>query len=90
MKKALCIVLIALMLMLCGCGAKKESEPLSDQSMFVVVEKGINHQVVYHKDTKVMYVISYGMYNGGTFVIMLNADGTPQVWKGAEDDSDKD
>ena len=85
MKKAICIVLIALTLTLCGCGAKKESEPLSDKSMFVVVEIGINYKVVYHKDTKVMYVISYGMYNGGTFVVMLNADGTPQIWKGADE-----
>lgn len=84
MKRTICVILLALTLMLCGCGAKKESEPLSEQSMFVVVEKGINYQVVYHNDTKVMYVISYGMYNGGTFVVMLNADGTPQVWKGAE------
>ena len=85
MKKAICIVLIALMLTLCGCGAKKESETLNDKSMFVMVERGSNYIVVYHKDTKVMYVISYGMYNGGTFVVMLNADGTPQIWKGADE-----
>ena len=29
-----------------------------------------------------MYVISQGTRNYGNFTVLLNPDGTPQVWKG--------
>lgn len=52
-------------------------------SMFVTVEHvGEYWRVVYHKDTKVMYVVSAGGYNRGTFTVMLNPDGTPMIWEG--------
>ena len=52
-------------------------------SMFVTVEYvGEYWRVVYHKDTKVMYVVSSGSYNRGTFTVMLNVDGTPMIWEG--------
>ena len=89
MKKTLCIILLALTMTLCGCGVKRESEPMSDVSMFVVVEQGLSYDVVYHRETKVMYVISCGGYNCGNFTVMLNPDGTPMIWKGADDGSDK-
>lgn len=51
-------------------------------STFVEVEQELlgsyHYKIVYHKDTKVMYVI--GHYND--FTIMLNADGTPVIWEG--------
>ena len=52
-------------------------------SMFVTVEYvGDYWRVVYHKDTKVMYIVSAGSYNRGTFTVMLNSDGTPMIWEG--------
>lgn len=50
--------------------------------MFVEVESNTFWQVVYHRETKVMYVISHGTRNYGNFTVLLNPDGTPQVWKG--------
>lgn len=49
-------------------------------SMFVCVEQSSIYKVVYHKDTKVMYAISDGSYNHGTFTLLVNADGTPMTY----------
>lgn len=77
-------VLVSLLLLICltGCEAKVETNEKAEMSMFVQVEQGDFWKVVYHEDTKVMYVISYGAYNFGTFTILLNPDGTPMTWMG--------
>ena len=85
--KRLLIVLMLFALCAClfvGCGVSVETESgKSDTSMFVVVEKtDCGWWVVYHKDTKVMYVISAGPYNCGVFTVMLNPDGSPMIWEG--------
>ena len=81
-KKIICVALLVLTIVCgCSCGASQQEESLNEVSMFVVVEQGNCYQIVYHKDTKVMYAISRGGYNSGNFTIMLNADGTPMVWK---------
>ena len=77
-------VVLALCLSLCACSGppvQVESSVFS-ASMFVEVENNTFWQVVYHRETKVMYVISQGNRNYGTFTVLLNADGTPQTWKG--------
>lgn len=79
------IALCACLLVGCGGSYVNTSSTYSDDtpSMFVVIEDvGENWRVVYHKDTKVMYVISSGSYNRGTFTVMLNPDGTPMIWEG--------
>lgn len=87
MKKSF-IVLITLALLsfgLTGCGVTpqyEESASESGYSMFVIVEDGSTYSIVYHKDTKVMYAISDGGYNHGTFTVMLNPDGTPMLYEG--------
>ena len=59
-----------------------EVEPIEAESTFVQVEQELlgvyNYKIVYHKDTKVMYVV--GHYSD--FTVMLNADGTPMIWEG--------
>lgn len=66
-----------------GCSDGMDEEPRADASkMFTRVEAGGFFDVVYDKDTKVMYVISTGYYNGGNFTLLVNADGTPKLWKG--------
>ena len=84
--KLMVAVLIAFML-LTGCGARmiKESDVKNkgtDVSMFVVLEVGTTYKIVYHQKTKVMYAISTGLYNAGTFTVMLDADGKPLLHKG--------
>ena len=86
--KLMLAVLIAFMI-LTGCGAKmiKESDMKNqgtDISMFVVLEVGSTYKIVYHQETKVMYAISTGGYNAGTFTVMLDADGKPLLHKGGD------
>ena len=86
MRKIFCIFAA---IALCACLCAGCSEPFmqieikaSEASMFVEVEKNASWQVVYHRETKVMYVISQGVSNYGNFTVLLNPDGTPQTWKG--------
>ena len=83
--KLIVAALVACML-LTGCGARmvKESDMKSQGtavSMFVELEEGSNYKIVYHRKTKVMYAISWGGYNNGTFTVMLDADGKPLLYK---------
>lgn len=48
-----------------------------DLSMFETVERTENWKVIYHKETKVMYII---MIDRGEMEVMVNADGTPQLY----------
>ena len=77
-------VVLALCLSLCACGGPsvQVESSISAASMFVEVENNLTWRVVYHRETKVMYVISEGTENYGNFTVLLNADGTPQTWKG--------
>ena len=82
MKKKLIAILIIGMLSLTAC-AKVESVNDNKQdktSMFVEIERTDSWKVVYHKETKVMYTVSFGGYNGGNFTLLVNADGSPMLW----------
>jgi hypothetical protein len=50
--------------------------------MFVEIECTATWAIVYHKETKVMYAVSDGRYNRGTFTLLVNADGSPMVYGG--------
>lgn len=76
--KAIILAVIACM-MLSSCNRVAKSE--DDTSMFVEVETTSLWKVVYHKDTKVMYVVSYGSYNYGTFTLLVDADGKPMIYE---------
>lgn len=87
--KRLLIVLMAIALCAClfmGCGTSVEVETIDDStSMFVCVESTAGTSgwmIVYHKETKVMYAVSQGYYNCGSFTVLLNPDGTPMIWEG--------
>lgn len=83
MKKFIITLLAITMLSLTAC-AKVESvndNKQEETSMFVEVEQARYWSVVYQRDTKVMYVISYGAYNYGTFTLLVNPDGTPMLYE---------
>lgn len=76
-------VLVAISLTACDyASVEKVSDEDSEQSssMFVVVEETAVWKIVYHKDTKVMYAVSYGGYNAGTFTVLLNESGAPLLY----------
>jgi hypothetical protein len=73
-------MIVLLAVTLTGCSEVEDKS--SDISEFVIVEITNSWRVVYHKKTKVMYVVSDGTYNRGTFTLLVNADGTPMIWEG--------
>lgn len=82
------VMLIAIVFSLVGCGGTKqlteedfEEASKNEYSMFIKVENTTYYDIVYHKTTRVMYAISRGGYNQGTFTVLLNADGTPMLYK---------
>ena len=78
---SLFLVLLIPIIFLTACSTMSYSEDFSDEvSMFVLVEKGDYYEVVYHKDTLVMYVISFGMENCGNFSVLLDAEGKPLLY----------
>lgn len=50
-------------------------------SMFVEVEWAGCWRIVYHRDTKVMYAVSFGSYTYGNFTLLVNPDGSPMLWE---------
>lgn len=78
-KMSAIILAIAAMLSLTAC-TKYEKGNINDTSMFVVIEETKSWRVVYHKETKVMYAVSWGGYNAGTFTVMLDENGKPLIY----------
>ena len=79
---------IALLLVVCfllgGCGINevKSTASKDEASMFVAVEYTDVWTVVYHKETLVMYAVSSGHYNYGTFTLLVDENGDPMIWEG--------
>ena len=85
--KKIFLICITCIVLLCGCSAakiEKANETQESVSMFVEVEQASFWKIVYHKDSKVMYAISEGSYNRGTFTLLVNADGTPMIYEGGD------
>ena len=88
------LTLATLLLTMCGCVSVSSPAPVKvaqetdssqdDGSMFAIVEKADSWLVVYHKETKVMYLMSYGLSNIGTFELMVDAEGKPLLWNPEE------
>lgn len=84
MKKIIATLIVCLITLSCvGCQeVVVEKEVMSKSSMFVKVEKAGDWYVVYHKETKVMYVVSQGRYNYGNFTPLIDENGKPLLWQG--------
>ena len=44
------------------------------------IDPGRSYSVVYHAETKVMYVAGDVKY-GDVFTVLVNPDGTPMIWR---------
>lgn len=85
-KRILTIIIVAMMVLsLVGCSSKsveKEGElDKTSLSMFVEIEETNDWTIIYHRETKVMYAVSQGSYNQGTFTVLVNADGSPMLYE---------
>ena len=82
------ITAILAMLLVVGCAKVKNVQKVENQvdvSRFVQVESASVWQIVADRETGVMYAVSGGMYNLGTFTLLIDADGKPLLWKGNPD-----
>lgn len=77
MKKIIALMIVVFAVTLTGC-SEVEDKSLW-KSDFIKVEEDYKWYIVYHKETKVMYAVSY---NSGVFTLLVNADGTPMIWEG--------
>ena len=86
-KIVLTFLLIVTVLAISDCSSSMNEETHADMShadttsTFIEVETYDSFDIVYDKNTKVMYIISSGAYNRGNFTMFVNADGTPKLWK---------
>lgn len=85
MKKKIALIfaifLIVMSLVACGLNEMEYEEELENKpSMFVIVEETMSWKVVYHKETKVMYVVSAEYYNDGTFTLLVDQNGDPMIY----------
>ncbi len=82
------LIMILFVLLLTGCGKTIEPQkPTQESDMFVYIQKadtfnGRFYDVVYQRDTKVMYTVSHNTYNQGSFTLLVNPDGSPMLYKG--------
>lgn len=80
MKRLICILMLSLLL--AGCGKSSESDVVSKvNSRFVCVENNMYWEVMTDRETGVMYVMSCGAYNTGTFTLLVDADGNPLIYR---------
>lgn len=84
--KKIFAVLATLMLSitLVGCSANPAETTYTDDvsSRFVIIEQSDLWNVVADQETKVMYAVSDGSYNHGTFTMLVDSDGTPLLYEG--------
>ena len=79
------LIIVSIVVMFAGCASTraeaKEVDDVDDGNTFVLVDADYYCWIVYHKDTKVMYAVSRSPNNIGTYTLLVNADGTPMIWK---------
>ena len=85
--KQMAIAMIIMLLLSVGC-ARVENAEAKETSRFVQVEMATSWRIVADKETGVMYAVSCGVYNNGTFTLLVDADGNPLIYKGGQHGAD--
>jgi hypothetical protein len=70
------VVASVIALICCGCSGVETKADANRPSMFVLVERTCSWDVVYDKETKVMYAVS----GDHGFSVLVNTDGTPKIY----------
>ena len=76
------LIIAITLLAFVGCRQQVITEQSDDTSRFVLVERTDVWNVVYDRSTMVMYAVSCGIYNQGTFTLLVDANGNPLLWEG--------
>lgn len=79
------IAVVLLVIMLTGCGEVSPVEKAEESveiSRFIEIERAIGWKIVADKETGVMYAVSNGGYNVGTFTLLVDENGKPLIWEG--------
>jgi len=85
-RKIILILVLAFALSVFTACAKITSEKQGNESMFVVVETTPIWRIVYHKESRVMYAVSYTANNCGNFTLLVDAEGNPLLWDGGSEE----
>lgn len=80
-KKRFIFIAMCIFICLFTAACFSKNSEARENSMFVEVERTMIYRVVYHKDTKVMYTISYGTHNSGAFTLLVDENGDPMLWE---------
>ena len=81
MKRLLICALVAFAISCtAACCGFSEVEAKLD-NIFIAVDYDMYSEIVYHRETKVMYTRSH-MRSGYVYTLLVNPDGTPMVWEG--------
>ncbi len=83
-KKLITVIITAIItaaLLIAGC-SDTANVSVGQDRMMEKAEDEWEYAIYVDKDTNVMYIKRLG--DGGTFTVMLNADGTPKIWQGEE------
>lgn len=86
MKYILLIITVLTILLATGCAkveSKTDQKPVN-VSRFERVEYISVWEIVADRETGVMYAVSRGGYNQGTFTVLVDADGKPLIYDKGE------
>ena len=81
------LVMLLLCITLCSCNDNDRvtvsgEDTTEGTSMFVRIEQAKHWLVVYHRETKVMYVVSNDEYIQGVFTVLVDENGDPMIYGG--------
>ena len=82
------LIIFSIIVLSAGCSSKKSTVQEKERvnvSMFMTVEHLEPWQIVADRKTGVMYAVSIGPYNRGTFTLLVDADGKPLIYEGEDD-----
>lgn len=82
MKRMIIILLMAIMLTGCAPTKVEGKSEEATTSRFIELEVTLTWRVVADKETGVMYAVSDGGYNAGTFTLLVDENGKPLIWEG--------
>lgn len=96
MKKIMSVVLIIILILLllvgyseilllltsCSKSTKQSNnEDIYEKYSFTTIMYSDDYNIVYQNETKVMYAMSTNCYNAGNFIVLVDENGKPMLYK---------